>query len=79
MRIPFTALLAGLPLVFFFAALPVAAAHLGPSQAAWVYIFRRYAPEAGLVAYSLAAHLAFMLLNAAIGLIFLRRAVRELA
>jgi len=79
MRIPFAALLAGLPLVFFFAALPIAAAHLGPSQAAWVYFFRRWAPEGGLVAYSLAAHLAFMLMNAAIGLVFLRRAARELA
>ena len=79
MRIPFAALLAGLPLVFFFAALPIAAAHLGPSQVAWVYFFRRYAPDAGLVAYSLAAHLAFMLANALIGLVFLRRAARELA
>ena len=78
MRVPFATLLAGLPLVFFFAALPIAAAHLGPSQAAWVYIFRDWAPEAGLVAYSLAAHLAFMLMNAAIGLVFLRRAAREL-
>jgi hypothetical protein len=78
MHVPFAALLAGLPLVFFFAALPIAAAHLGPSQAAWVYFFRRYAPEAGLVAYSLAAHLTFMVMNAAIGLLFLRRAAREL-
>jgi len=79
MHVPFVALLTFLPLVFFFAALPIAAAHLGPSQAAWVYFFRRWAPEADLVAYSLAAHLTFMLMNAAIGLVFLRRAARELA
>jgi uncharacterized membrane protein YbhN (UPF0104 family) len=79
MHVPFATLLAFLPLVFFFAALPIAAAHLGPSQAAWVYFFRGYAPEAGLVAYSLAAHLSFMIMNALIGLCFLRRASRELA
>jgi hypothetical protein len=78
MEVPFTMLLAYLPLVFFFAALPIAAAHLGPSQAAWVYFFRGVAPEAGLVAYSLAAHLAFVVMNALIGLCFLRRAAREL-
>jgi hypothetical protein len=78
MHVPFTTLLAFLPLVFFFAALPIAAAHLGPSQAAWVYFFHGHAPEAGLVAYSLAAHLTFMLSNALIGLAFLRRASREL-
>jgi hypothetical protein len=79
MHVPFLTLLTYLPLVFFFAALPIAAAHLGPSQAAWVYFFRGSAPEAGLVAYSLAAHLTFMLMNSVIGLLFLRRAARELA
>jgi len=79
MSVPFTTLLAFLPLVFFFAALPIAAAHLGPSQAAWVYFFQNHAPKEGLVAYSLASHLTFMVLNAAIGLLFLRRAARELA
>jgi hypothetical protein len=78
LHVPFTVLLTFLPIVFFAAALPIAAAHLGPSQAAWVYFFRGYAPEAGLVAYSLAAHLTFMVMNALIGLGFLRRASREL-
>jgi hypothetical protein len=78
MSVPFTTLLAFLPLVFFCAALPIAAAHLGPSQAAWAYFFHGYAPTEGLVAYSLASHLTFMVLNAAIGLLFLRRAAREL-
>jgi len=79
MQVPFLVLLTYLPLVFFFAALPIAAAHLGPSQLAWVYFFRRWAPESGLAAYSLAAHLTFMLMNAVIGLCFLRRAARELS
>ena len=77
-HVPFTALLTFLPIVFFAAALPIAAAHLGPSQAAWVYFFQDYAPKAGLVAYSLAAHLTFMVVNALIGLAFLRQASREL-
>lgn len=77
-HIPFATLLTFLPLVFFFAALPIAAAHLGPSQAAWTYFFGNYAPGEQLLAYSLAAHFSFMLLNALLGLLFLRRATREL-
>jgi hypothetical protein len=78
-HIPFFTLLTFLPLVFFFAALPIAAAHLGPSQAAWTYFFADYAPGEQLLAYSLAAHFTFMLINALYGLLFLRRAARELA
>lgn len=78
--IPFLKLLTFLPLVFFAAAFPLAAAHLGPSQAAWVYFFADGDGTRGaqLVAYSLAAHFMFMLDNALIGLVFLRRATREL-
>lgn len=79
MDVPFTVLLAFLPLVFFFAALPIAAAHLGPSQAAWTWFFAGYAPGEKLLAYSLAAHLTFMVMNAALGMLFLRRASRELS
>ncbi|HJQ75615.1 MAG TPA: lysylphosphatidylglycerol synthase domain-containing protein, partial [Gaiellaceae bacterium] len=39
MHVPFLVLLTYLPMVFFFAALPIAAAHLGPSQLAWVFFF----------------------------------------
>jgi hypothetical protein len=73
--IPFTALLTYLPLIFFLSAMP-AAAKLGPAQAAWVYFFGAQAPEANLVAFSLAAHLTFLVLNALIGLCFLKRAMR---
>jgi hypothetical protein len=79
MHVSFLTLLTFLPLVFFFAALPIAAAHLGPSQAAWVYFFGGAAPQDSLLGYSLAAHLTFVVMNAAIGLVFLRRAARELA
>jgi len=78
-QIPLLTLLTFLPLVFFFAALPIAAAHLGPSQAAWTYFFHDYAPGEQLLAYSLASHFVFMLLNAGYGLLFLRRAARELS
>ena len=79
MHVPFLTLLTFLPIIFFFAALPVAAAHLGPSQLAWVYFFGGAAPKEALLGYSLAAHLTFVVMNAAIGLVFLRRAARELA
>ena len=78
LHVPLLALLTYLPIIFFFAALPIAAAHLGPSQIAWPYFLGAYADRAGLVAYSLAAHLTFMLMNALIGICFLRRAGREL-
>jgi hypothetical protein len=75
--LPFTVLLTYLPLVFFTAAIP-AAAKLGPSQAAWVYFFGDRVDGATLVAFSLAAHLTFQVLNALIGLCFLRQAMRQL-
>jgi hypothetical protein len=78
-EIPLATLLTFLPLVFFFAALPIAAAHLGPSQLAWTFFFEAYAPGERLLAYSLAAHLTFMVMNALLGVVFLRRASRELA
>jgi len=76
--IPFVKLLLFLPLVFLAAALPIAIAHLGTSQAAWLLFFSSNASGAQLVAYSIAAQLTFMLCNALIGLIFLPRASREL-
>jgi hypothetical protein len=75
--LPFTALLTFLPLIFFISAMP-AAAKLGPSQAAWVYFFGDRAPEASLVAFSLAAHLTFLVMNALLGLCLLRPALRQL-
>ena len=76
--IPFVKLILFLPLVFLAAALPIAVAHLGTSQAAWVLFFSGNAPEPAILAYSLAAHFTFMFCNGVIGLFFLRRASREL-
>jgi hypothetical protein len=76
--IPFMKLVLFLPLVFLAAALPIAVAHLGTSQAAWILFFSGSASEAKILAYSLAAHFTFMFCNGLIGLFFLPRASREL-
>jgi len=76
--IPLRPLLTFLPIVYLVAALPITVAHLGTSQAAWIFFFGNYAPEADLLAYSLAAHLTFMLANGSFGLIFLPRAYSDL-
>jgi hypothetical protein len=76
--IPFVKLMLFLPLVFLAAALPIAVAHLGTSQAAWLLFFSGNASEAKILAYSLAAHFTFMFCNGVIGLFFLPRASREL-
>jgi hypothetical protein len=76
--IPFAKLVVFLPLVFLAAALPVAVAHPGTSQAAWLLFFSANAPPATILAYSLAAHFTFMSCNGLIGLFFLPRAAREL-
>jgi hypothetical protein len=76
--IPFLKLVLFLPLVFLAAALPIAIAHLGTSQAAWLLFFSDNATPATILAYSLAAHFIFMLCNGLVGLCFLRRAIREL-
>ena len=77
-EIPLMRLLAFLPIVFLVAALPITVAHLGTSQAAWMFFFGSYAPEADLLAYSLASHLTFMLANGTFGLIFLPKAYSDL-
>ncbi len=76
--IPLLKLMLFLPLVFLAAALPIAVAHLGTSQAAWLLFFSGNASEAKILAYSLAAHFTFMFCNGVIGLFFLPRASREL-
>ena len=62
-EIPLWHLVAFLPVIFLVGALPITVAHLGTSQAAWIFFFSGYAPEADLLAYSLVSHLTFMLAN----------------
>jgi len=78
MEIPLAEMLAFLPIIFMLAALPITVAHLGTTQAAWIFLFRDYAAPSQLLAYSLASHLAFMLTRGLLGLIFLPRAYRDL-
>lgn len=76
--IPLPRLLPFLPVVFLMGALPVTVAHLGTSQAAWIFFFSDYAPAADLLAYSLVSHLTFMLANGTFGGFFLPTAYTDL-
>jgi len=77
-EIPLTRLVTSLPVIFLVSALPITVAHLGTSQAAWIFFFSRYAPEADVLAYSLASHLTFMLANGSFGVLFLPKAYSDL-
>ena len=77
-EIPLARLMTFLPVVFLMGALPITVAHLGTSQAAWIFFFSSYAPAADLLAYSLVSHLTFMLANGTFGVLFLPKAYRDL-
>jgi hypothetical protein len=79
LHLPYLQLLVFLPVIFLSAALPIGVAHLGAPQYFWLHFFGDQAPEASLLAFSLTAHVTFMVMNAALGLPFLPRATRELA
>jgi hypothetical protein len=70
-HIPFVQMLTFLPVIFMIAALPITVARLGSTQAAWIFFFSEYAPNPQLLAFSLAAHLAFALTRAVLGLLWL--------
>src|SRR5215475_2732597 len=76
--IPLMRLVTFLPVVFLMGALPITVAHLGTSQAAWIFFFSSYASEADLLAYSLVSHLTFMLANGTFGMLFLPKAYSDL-
>jgi hypothetical protein len=77
-EIPFGEMLVFLPVIFMLAALPITVAHLGTTQAAWIFVFGAYAPAPRLLAFSLAAHLTFSATRALVGVIFLPRAYADL-
>src|SRR6185436_16983941 len=77
-RIPFSQLLTFLPVIFMLAALPVTVAHLGTTQAAWIFFFSQYAPVPQLLAFSLAAHLVFAAPRALLGVLWLPAAYFDL-
>jgi hypothetical protein len=77
-RIPFGQMLTFLPVIFMVAALPVTVAHLGTTQAAWLYFFGQYASGPQLLAFSLVAHLTFTATRALLGLAWLPSAFTDL-
>jgi hypothetical protein len=78
LEIPFAAMLAFLPVIFMVAALPITVARLGTTQAAWIFFFGPYADPPRLLAFSLAAHLTFVVTRSLIGIAFLPRAYAEI-
>lgn len=79
-HVPLAALLANLPLIFLGSALPLTVGKLH-AAALWGYLLGTvggYASPESLGTYSLVAHLTFLLMNAAIGIVFLPRAGREI-
>jgi len=70
-EIPLLQMLTFLPVIFMAAALPVTVAHLGTTQAAWIFFFGAYAPAPRLLAFSLAAHLVFTTTRALLGVLWL--------
>ena len=76
--IPFVKLMLFLPLVFLAAALPIAVAHLGTSQAAWLLFFSGNASRGEDPRLQPRRALHLHVLQRLIGLFFLPRASREL-
>src|SRR5262245_18546090 len=77
-HIPFVQMLTFLPVIFMLAALPVTVAHLGTTQAAWIFFFGQYAAAPRLLAFSLAAHLVFASTRALLGVLWLPTAYFDL-
>lgn len=69
-HIPFVQMIAFLPVIFMIAALPITVAHLGTTQAAWIFFFAAWAPAPKLLAFSLAAHATFTVCRALLGVAF---------
>jgi hypothetical protein len=83
--LPLSAALVYLPIIFFVASLPLTPYGFGTVQATAVHFLFRYAPgadrlaqEAVVLAYSLSLSSSVLLLQALLGLIFLKAALRRL-
>jgi uncharacterized membrane protein YbhN (UPF0104 family) len=76
-QVPLGDLVVGVAAVTLVAALPIAVAGIGTSQAAFVFIFRNHADEATLLACNLALSAGLILLRLGIGLAFAREFARE--
>jgi hypothetical protein len=76
-RVPAGDLVVGMAAVTLVTALPIALAGLGTGQAAFVYLFRHWAPAEVLLACSLTLSAGLIALRAAMGLVFAREFTRE--
>lgn len=74
---PFATLVAGVLIVAVVAALPIAVAGLGTSQAAFLYLFADYASRETLLAMSVALSIGMIVLRGVMGLVFAREFTRE--
>jgi hypothetical protein len=75
---PFLIVLAYVPIITFIAIVPITVAGLGTVQAATVFLFRDYAPEANLLALSLLLTLVMNGVRALLGLPAFRRVSEEI-
>lgn len=74
---PLVELVAGVLIVALVAALPIAVAGLGTSQAAFLYLFSDYGDAETLLAMSLVLSAGMLLLRAGMGMVFAREYTRE--
>ncbi len=75
--VPLGDVIVNFAVVALVSALPIAVAGLGTGQAAFVYMFRHWAPEETLLACSLAFSAGLILLRAGLGFFFSQEFVRE--
>ena len=75
--VPLPELVAGVLIVALVAAIPIAVAGLGTSQAAFVYLFESYAPRETLLAMSLVLSAGMLAMRALMGVAFAREFTRE--
>jgi hypothetical protein len=73
-EIPWMAMVARIPLLYAAISLP-SLGNLGTRELAWAWCFQEFAPRDTLVAYALATNATFLVLNVAIGIVFLPRAL----
>jgi uncharacterized membrane protein YbhN (UPF0104 family) len=76
-RAPLIQIVAGVLIVALVAALPIAVAGLGTSQAAFIYLFSSYASPETLLAMSLILSAGMLALRALMGAVFAREFTRE--
>ena len=74
---PFVEIAAGVLIVALVAAVPIAVAGLGTSQAAFLYLFSDYASQETLLAMSLVLSAGMLALRALMGVVFAREFTRE--